>query len=95
MSAIATETLPDAQGHFGQYGGRYVPETLMHPLKELEEEYFRTQQDPEFHHSNAGREVTRAAFPRSKAGRITMNGIIYLVGLIVIVMAVLSLLGLR
>lgn len=48
MSAIATETLPDAQGHFGPYGGRYVPETLMHPLKELEEEYFRAQHDPEF-----------------------------------------------
>src|SRR5467141_1517382 len=48
MSSIATEMLPDAQGHFGPYGGRYVPETLMHPLKELEEEYFRTQQDPEF-----------------------------------------------
>ncbi len=48
MSAIATETLPDANGHFGQYGGRYVPETLMHPLKELEEEYFRAQHDPEF-----------------------------------------------
>ena len=48
MSAIATETLPDAQGHFGQYGGRYVPETLMHPLKELEDEYFRAQHDPEF-----------------------------------------------
>ena len=29
---------PDLKGHFGPYGGRYVPETLMHPLKELEEE---------------------------------------------------------
>src|SRR5260370_3771233 len=48
MSSIATETVPDAQGHFGPYGGRYVPETLMHPLKELEDEYFLTQQDPEF-----------------------------------------------
>src|SRR5438445_8450865 len=48
MSAIATEKLPDARGHFGPYGGRYVPETLMHPLQELEEEYFRSQQDPEF-----------------------------------------------
>jgi tryptophan synthase beta chain len=47
MSAVA-EKSPDTQGHFGQYGGRYVPETLMHPLKELEEEYFRAQQDPEF-----------------------------------------------
>jgi tryptophan synthase beta chain len=48
MSAIALENLPDEKGHFGQYGGRYVPETLMHPLKELEEEYFRAQHDPEF-----------------------------------------------
>jgi tryptophan synthase beta chain len=40
--------MPDAQGHFGQYGGRYVPETLMHPLQELEAEYFRAQHDPEF-----------------------------------------------
>jgi tryptophan synthase beta chain len=48
MSSAAVETLPDAQGHFGPYGGRFVPETLMHPLKELEEEYFRAQQDPEF-----------------------------------------------
>jgi tryptophan synthase beta chain len=47
MTANA-EKLPDAQGHFGPYGGRYVPETLMHPLKELEEEYFRAQHDPEF-----------------------------------------------
>jgi len=48
MSQIATEHLPDAQGHFGPFGGRYVPETLMHPLQELEEEYFRAQKDPEF-----------------------------------------------
>ncbi|MBI3851414.1 MAG: tryptophan synthase subunit beta [Verrucomicrobia bacterium] len=48
MSKATSETLPDAQGHFGPYGGRFVPETLMHPLQELEEEYFRSQQDPEF-----------------------------------------------
>src|ERR1700704_330645 len=48
MSSVATEQLPDATGHFGPYGGRFVPETLMHPLQELEEEYFRSQQDPEF-----------------------------------------------
>ncbi|MBI1176623.1 tryptophan synthase subunit beta [bacterium] len=48
MSTAATESLPDAQGHFGPYGGRYVPETLMHPLQELEAEYFRSQHDPEF-----------------------------------------------
>ena len=48
MSAIAAETVPDVHGHFGPYGGRYVPETLMHPLQELEREYFRSQQDPAF-----------------------------------------------
>src|SRR5215468_7527127 len=48
MSSIAPEQLPDARGHFGPYGGRYVPETLMHPLPELEEEYLRCQRDPEF-----------------------------------------------
>ena len=48
MSQFTSATLPDAHGHFGPYGGRYVPETLMHPLMELETEYFRAQQDPEF-----------------------------------------------
>lgn len=48
MSSVASEQLPDAAGRFGPYGGRYVPETLVHPLRELEEEYFRAQQDPEF-----------------------------------------------
>src|SRR6266576_48950 len=49
MSLMSAEKLPDAHGHFGPYGGRFVPETLMHPLQELEDEYFRSQQDPEFH----------------------------------------------
>lgn len=48
MSTVVAENLPDAQGHFGPYGGRYVPETLMHPLQELEAEYFRAQHDPDF-----------------------------------------------
>src|SRR5881409_1835943 len=48
MSTVARSTVPDAGGHFGPYGGRFVPETLMHPLQELEDEYFRAQHDPEF-----------------------------------------------
>ncbi len=40
--------MPDARGHFGPYGGRFVPETLMHPLQELENEYRRAQKDPAF-----------------------------------------------
>jgi len=48
VEKVAATTLPDANGRFGEYGGRYVPETLMHPLQELEDEYFRAQNDPEF-----------------------------------------------
>jgi tryptophan synthase beta chain len=39
---------PDALGHFGPYGGRYVPEVLMSPLEELEQAYAAAQNDPEF-----------------------------------------------
>jgi tryptophan synthase beta chain len=42
-------SLPDSKGHFGQYGGRYIPETLMKAVIELEEEYNRAKLDPEFH----------------------------------------------
>ena len=38
-------SLPDRQGHFGAFGGRYVPETLMTPLKELEEAYLSAKKD--------------------------------------------------
>jgi tryptophan synthase beta chain len=44
----SSSELPDEQGHFGPYGGRFVPETLMHPLQELEREYRRAQDDPVF-----------------------------------------------
>ena len=40
--------LPDARGHFGPYGGRFVSETLMHPLEELEAAYRRYRDDPAF-----------------------------------------------
>jgi tryptophan synthase beta chain len=39
---------PDAAGHFGPYGGRFVPETLMEPLRELEEAYADARHDPAF-----------------------------------------------
>lgn len=41
-------TLPDVRGHFGPYGGRFVAETLMGPLEELNRAYERYLQDPEF-----------------------------------------------
>ena len=40
--------LPDARGHFGPYGGVFVPETLIHALDELKQAYARYQNDPEF-----------------------------------------------
>src|SRR5688572_7413725 len=40
--------MPDAGGHFGAYGGRFVPETLMEPLRELEEAYAAARADPSF-----------------------------------------------
>jgi tryptophan synthase beta chain len=39
---------PDARGHFGPYGGRFVAETLMEPLRQLEEAYARLKNDPAF-----------------------------------------------
>lgn len=40
--------LPDRQGHFGEFGGRYVPETLMSPLEELEGVFRAAMRDPSF-----------------------------------------------
>ncbi len=40
---------PDSQGHFGPYGGRYVPEILMSPLEALEQAWEEARLDPAFH----------------------------------------------
>ena len=40
--------LPNAEGFFGEYGGKFVPETLMFALQELEETYARLKKDPDF-----------------------------------------------
>ncbi|HEY5056647.1 MAG TPA: pyridoxal-phosphate dependent enzyme, partial [Acidobacteriaceae bacterium] len=55
MSSIATMTRPagvtvnSTPGRFGAYGGRYVPETLMAALLELDQAYAEAQADPAFH----------------------------------------------
>jgi tryptophan synthase beta chain len=41
-------TMPDEKGHFGLFGGRYVPETLMQAVLELETEYIKAKEDPQF-----------------------------------------------
>lgn len=40
--------LPDHKGHFGIYGGKYVPETLMSPIEELERAYIKSKRDKKF-----------------------------------------------
>jgi tryptophan synthase beta chain len=82
MSAIRF-TGPDARGRFGSYGGRFVPETLMGPLQELEEAYRSASRDPDFQaelnallHTYAGRPT-----PLTPARRIASHigkGRIYL-----------------
>jgi tryptophan synthase beta chain len=47
MSAVPS-TVPDQQGRFGPYGGRFVPETLMHALDQLTQAYATAREDPEF-----------------------------------------------
>lgn len=52
MSVKLTEemlrSLPDSRGHFGAYGGRFVSETLMDSLMQLEKHYLQLRDDPEF-----------------------------------------------
>lgn len=48
VAPVKAAEVPDATGHFGQYGGMFVPETLMAPLQELTEEYERAKADPAF-----------------------------------------------
>ncbi|MBB1127101.1 tryptophan synthase subunit beta [Thiospirillum jenense] len=48
VESSPVDQLPDERGHFGRYGGLFVPETLMHPLAELREAYLRYCQDPDF-----------------------------------------------
>ena len=39
---------PDARGYFGEFGGRFVPETLVEPIEELERAYFAARDDAAF-----------------------------------------------
>jgi tryptophan synthase beta chain len=48
MTATRRRSLPDAAGHFGRYGGRFVPETLMAPLVDLTKAYVAAQRDGRF-----------------------------------------------
>jgi len=66
---------PDAAGHYGKYGGKFVPETFIAPLQELEEIYQLVKDDPSFqfelmqlHKDYSGRPT-----PLTFAGRLTKH----------------------
>ena len=75
MATIETDfnALPDQYGHFGPYGGRFVPETLMTALLELEQEYEAARKDPVFRNELASllREFVGRPTPLYFAERLT------------------------
>jgi tryptophan synthase beta subunit len=48
MTPVTSRRDPDARGYFGEFGGRYVPETLVAPVEELERAYFEVREDAGF-----------------------------------------------
>ncbi len=66
-------TQPDAGGHFGVYGGRFVPEVLMSPLEELEKAYLSAREDSGFQEELAGllRDYAGRPTPLYFAGRLS------------------------
>ncbi|HJQ31148.1 MAG TPA: tryptophan synthase subunit beta [Pyrinomonadaceae bacterium] len=64
---------PDAGGHWGRYGGRYVPETLMAPLEELTEAFDAARDDAEFQQEFASllRDYSGRPTPLFYAARLT------------------------
>jgi len=48
MQAVRWDAYPDERGWFGEFGGRFVPETLMHPLEELAAAFEEAIRDPQF-----------------------------------------------
>ncbi len=73
MPTTPDVTLPNAAGYFGAYGGKYVPETLVHPLDELEKAYHEAMADPEFDRQlkNLQRDFTGRPTPLYFAERMT------------------------
>ena len=53
MSNHPTATVPDQRGRFGEFGGRFVPETLTRALDQLCDEYDQAKKDPQFQHELA------------------------------------------
>lgn len=66
-------TVPDARGHFGEFGGVYVPETLVAALEELAHTYQQAQADPAFwaELDHLNRTFVGRATPLYEATRLT------------------------
>ena len=66
-------SLPDENGRFGKFGGRFVPETLVAALDQLEDEYKKAQQDPAFQKQLDGllKDFVGGASPIYYAKRLT------------------------
>ena len=67
---------PDGRGYFGEFGGRFVPETLVEPVEELERAYFAARDDEAFH-AELGRLLKHYVgrpTPVYEAARLTQAG---------------------
>lgn len=66
---------PDSKGKFGRFGGKFVPETLITPLKQLEEAYFRLKNDKDFIEelNSLNTEFTGRPTPLTYAERLTKH----------------------
>lgn len=69
------QAFPDLEGHFGAYGGSFVPETLMHPLEELKAAYAEARADRSFQHEfeTLLREYVGRPTPITFAERLTKH----------------------
>ncbi len=64
---------PDARGYFGEFGGRFVPETLVAPIEALTEAYLAVREDPTFiaEYEDLLRQFVGRPTPLYEAGRLT------------------------
>ena len=73
MAPVTPRRDPDARGYYGEFGGRYVPETLVEPVEQLERAYFEVRDDPAFG-AELGRLLTHYVgrpTPVYEAGRLS------------------------
>ena len=73
--ALALQSRPDALGRFGRFGGKYVPETLMPALKELEDAYYQYRDEADFQAELQGllKDYVGRANPLYFAERLTQH----------------------